>query len=56
MRHHLSLLWKVENAIQRRLGRNVMLDDLSVMQLEQLNQALSYNDEQLEKTLNEILA
>ena len=51
-----NLMRSVEIGIQRRLGRAVMLDDLSATDLEKLDHLVKQgSDEYLSKTLNEIL-
>ncbi len=56
MQPSLTLLARAEQMIQRRLGRSPILDECSVMELEQLLQASeAYSNEQLGRTLNDML-
>lgn len=52
----LTFIRLLEDRIRQRLGRNVLLDDLSATELEQLDYASKWHtDKQLEKALNQIL-
>ncbi len=57
--HSLTFLRQVEDAIWARLGRRVLLDDLSATDLEkiwfQARDPRNASDRYLGKTLNEIL-
>lgn len=57
--HSLTFLHQVEDAIRARLGRNVLLDDVSGIELEQLwfmaKDPANANNKQLDLALNEIL-
>jgi hypothetical protein len=57
--HSLTFLRRVEDAIRARLDRNVSLDDISAIELEQLwflaQDPANADNRQLERALNAIL-
>ncbi len=58
--HSLTFLHQVEDAIWGRLGRKVLLDDLSAIELEKIwylaRDPKNASNKYLSKALNEILA